>query len=439
MANSQSGVDWSKAPDESAAETARLKRYEGAALEQEAANNRSLLNAANRAADGDYYAPAWNGGQEFASSTAKRRQEIAVQDASGRVEQGFGTAEDIKLLKSVGWFPSPQRIDSSIPVAGPSGLKKADGSPATYSFNERTQQAYWDLGKDHEVTAIPLAFKQPTLREAALADPNNRFATGPRLGNVLADVGLLNAGGVAGMVTGGWAFGALRAAGYGVLTSGATAGVVGDLTVQASDNAAWLATGGQYGRSGINGTELALSAGLGALPGLPGAIRGWADDLRGLGVPDWNLRLASPQPGVLYSNPLPIELERIGQQGLSGPVAFRAPPGATAEELAQVRAYVEASNEALKAGQLSPTGRVSTAGDLRTDASLAAAQERARAVAAGQPYEGHAGHVPDTTWTGNPQPYRWLDLAPRVNSSLGGQAAAYPVGYKPTGFIFTFP
>lgn len=62
------------------------------------------------------------------------------------------------------------------------------------------------------------------------------------------------------------------------------------------------------GHSGINGTELAVSAGLGALPGLPGAIRGWADDLRGLGVPDWNIRFTSRQPGVLYSNPLPFEL-----------------------------------------------------------------------------------------------------------------------------------
>lgn len=50
-----------------------------------------------------------------------------------------------------------------------------------------------------------------------------------------------------------------------------------------------------------------------------------------------------------------------------------------------------------------------------------------------------AGHVPDTTWTGSPQPYRWLDLSPRGKSSLGGQAAAYPVGYQPTGFIFELP
>jgi hypothetical protein len=72
----------------------------------------------------------------------------------------------------------------------------------------------------------------------------------------------------------------------------------------------------------------------------------------------------------------------------------------------------------------------------RVDANVAAAEERASAAAAGDPYVGHAGHVPDTTWTGKADPYQWLDLSPRVNSSLGGQAAHYPVGYKPTVFIF---
>lgn len=118
-----------------------------------------------------------------------------------------------------------------------------------------------------------------------------------------------------------------------------------------------------------------------------------------------------------------------------GPVVFRPPEGATAAEVAQMKAYVEGSNEALRQGALSPTGRVATKGALRTEASLAAALERARAAEAGRPYKGHAGHVPDTTWTGNPVPNSWLDVSPRVNSSLGGQAAAYPVGYKPTELI----
>jgi hypothetical protein len=117
-------------------------------------------------------------------------------------------------------------------------------------------------------------------------------------------------------------------------------------------------------------------------------------------------------------------------------VGFRAPPGATAEEIAQVRAYVDGCNRALCNGQLSSTGRVSTQGALRADASSAAAAERARAAAAGTPYSGHAGHVPDTTWTGRAVPPEWMDLAPRVNQSLGGQARRYPVGYRPTVFRF---
>lgn len=55
---------------------------------------------------------------------------------------------------------------------------------------------------------------------------------------------------------------------------------------------------------------------------------------------------------------------------------------------------------------------------------------------AGTPYTGHVGHVPDTTWTNSPVPYFWLDLDPIVNTSLGGQAKKYPIGYKPTGFVF---
>ncbi len=100
-----------------------------------------------------------------------------------------------------------------------------------------------------------------------------------------------------------------------------------------------------------------------------------------------------------------------------------------------MQAYVDGANEAQLAQALSPTGRVSTAGALRDAADTAAAAERVRAAAAGTPYgQMNAGHVPDTTWTGTPQPHSWLPLSPRVNSSLGSQAARYPIGYKPTGF-----
>lgn len=120
----------------------------------------------------------------------------------------------------------------------------------------------------------------------------------------------------------------------------------------------------------------------------------------------------------------------------SGIVEFKAPPDATPAQIAQVKAYVDGCNEALKAGKLSSTGRVSTQGSLRRRASRAARKEAQRAMKAGTPYTGHVGHVPDTTWTGTPDPYDWLDLDPVVNTSLGGQSNGYPIGYKPTGFVF---
>jgi hypothetical protein len=60
--------------------------------------------------------------------------------------------------------------------------------------------------------------------------------------------------------------------------------------------------------------------------------------------------------------------------------------------------------------------------------------ERMEAAENGTPYKDHAGHVPDKTWTGDPNPYKWLDMSPRLNASLGAQARRYPLGYKPTEF-----
>jgi len=121
-------------------------------------------------------------------------------------------------------------------------------------------------------------------------------------------------------------------------------------------------------------------------------------------------------------------------RSMSGPVEFRVFADATPEQVAQFRVYVDAANDARSAGALSSTGRVSTNGDLARQATRAAEKERIRALRAGTPYKGVVGHGPDTTWTGNPIAYRWLDLDSRVNSSLAGQVNRYPVGFKPTEF-----
>ena len=128
--------------------------------------------------------------------------------------------------------------------------------------------------------------------------------------------------------------------------------------------------------------------------------------------------------------------DSTGSDQNSGIVEFRAPPNATPELKAQVQIYVDGYNAALKAGRLSKTGRVSTKGALRDQASDAAKKEARRARKAGTPYKGHVSHVPDTTWTGTPEPYCWEDFDPIVNTSLGGQSRRYPIGYKPTGFVF---
>jgi hypothetical protein len=122
-------------------------------------------------------------------------------------------------------------------------------------------------------------------------------------------------------------------------------------------------------------------------------------------------------------------------EGKSGPVKVKISKNATPEQKEQAQKYVEGCNRAIKEGYLSETGRVSTKGKLRQEASRAAKKEKQRAEKNGQPYKGHPGHVPDTTWTNNPEPYEWLDLDPKINTSIGGQANGYPVGYKPTEFI----
>lgn len=118
------------------------------------------------------------------------------------------------------------------------------------------------------------------------------------------------------------------------------------------------------------------------------------------------------------------------------PVVFNSPKGgATPAQIQQIRDYVNICNDALCAGALSPTGRVSTRGQLRVDANRAAAAEK-KANPGLYPSGVHPGHGPDTTWSGNPQPYAWIPLDASINTSLGSQALRYSIGYKPTGFWY---
>jgi hypothetical protein len=137
---------------------------------------------------------------DFAADIAARRGAISFREATARASLGAATADDLRIL---GQFPASQRIDSSVPAWGPSALARADGSPATYSFDERTKQAYWNLGEDNLLREIPKAFKQPSLQELAFADPNNPFTNGPRLGIVLGEFGVVSGAGAFGLGVGG--------------------------------------------------------------------------------------------------------------------------------------------------------------------------------------------------------------------------------------------
>jgi hypothetical protein len=124
---------------------------------------------------------------------------------------------------------------------------------------------------------------------------------------------------------------------------------------------------------------------------------------------------------------------------MSGPVVLRDPvAGATPAQVQQIRQYADIGNLSIAEGYMSPTGRVSTTGTLRREASAAAAEERARAITEGRPYTSGSvvGHGLDTTWTGRPVAPFWLGMDYSINSSLGRQAQNYPLGYKPTHFIY---
>jgi hypothetical protein len=152
---------------------------------------------------------------------------------------------------------------------------------------------------------------------------------------------------------------------------------------------------------------------------------------------DYAIRQAAHDGGNYEQYKLQLKLS-MSEDGMSGPVVYSSSSkGApyTDEQLAQAREYAAKANIALDEGLLSPTGRVSTAGKLKVDSNTAARREKNLAAQEGRPYAGEAGHTPDTTWLGYPEPPFWTDQSTTVNRGMGAAAKHYPVGYKPTIFI----
>ena len=97
--------------------------------------------------------------------------------------------------------------------------------------------------------------------------------------------------------------------------------------------------------------------------------------------------------------------------------------GRTPGEIASLREYATRSNDWL--AQNGPQTIQSTKGSLRRDANRAARIERRRAERAGTPYQGQAGHVPDTAVTHMPNPPGgWLDMDGVSNNAAGGPLAS---------------
>ena len=263
-----------------------------------------------------------------------------------------------------------------------------------------------------------------------------------------------------GGILGAMALGALWGAGIGGIVGGILSAITGGSFWEGFENGAFSGAiagiiSGGMGFAMSTGGTVALGLGktvlIGAVSGMGSSLIGDLGDkfIKGTDI-SWGQMfvnmavsgtLGAAFAGIGYGLSKGFTALKIKFSGKpnanKGPVKVRPPKNATPKQVAQTKSYVRGSNKALKDGALSSTGRVSTRGSLRSQASTAAAKERAAAAAVGKPYQGHAGHVPDTTWTGTAKPHSWLDLDPKVNLSIGGQANGYPIGYKPTKFVFS--
>lgn len=115
----------------------------------------------------------------------------------------------------------------------------------------------------------------------------------------------------------------------------------------------------------------------------------------------------------------------LGDDCLSGPVGNVDFPvnmstaGLSQTDLDVLTEYVVRTNSWL--WRYGPVRIQPTAGALRTAADAAKEAERARALAAGEPYTGQVGHVPDTAITGRADPpCGWLDMPGTINQKAGG-------------------
>jgi len=206
------------------------------------------------------------------------------------------------------------------------------------------------------------------VRENDIRYDNNVTAENNR---VAINFGLTMVGGGAAGAFGAALFPAFLASTDSVLLAGAASGATGDLAFQGYQNALFAGSEGSYGRSGFDVTEFALSAGFGAVPGLPRAIRGWASDLRGLGVPDWKIGLS--RPGTLYSNGTGLELERIGSTvgntsgvGAAGRQFVTSDPG-VGDIIAAIEARAPGAVKQAEINVYRPDGTTYTDFDIVTD------------------------------------------------------------------------
>jgi len=114
-----------------------------------------------------------------------------------------------------------------------------------------------------------------------------------------------------------------------------------------------------------------------------------------------------PSPAEVASESIPKSPYNISTQGMT-----EAERQVTLEYAKRTNAWLEKNG---------PVTVQSTKGTLRSQANAAARTERLNAARTGQPYQGQAGHVPDTALSGIPQPPDgWIDMPGKSNNVVGG-------------------